>query len=550
MPAAESLSILSPTPSMDLGHQFRLSYLLSLNAITCGLELCTSAAFSYIPPMLLKAGFSEGSMSLVMGLGPILALIIVPFLGVISDRCTSRYGRRRPFIFYLSIGTIITLIIIPYGSSIGMINLAIAVIILDFCTQACYTPFEALLSDSCTNPHQHNRSFTVFSFMTSIGGCIGYWLTSIDWKQTRWGTFFDKDEKAVFAILLIIFGTAAVVSLILANDTPAKRTNVIKNPITSDNVLRTKDMKELTERIDKYLQKSTIDNLNNTKTPSLNGDVPFHVLISDGPVMYANNLQSTNLLHNLVKTRTRITHCNLLVKLAVRILPASAVRNIQELYQSVVTMPHVLARLWVAHFVTTTAVMGFKLFFTDFVATAIYRGSPDATAASHIQYLYDVGVRMGSWGLLLHGITAAIYSACLEALVSTIGTRRTYMFGIITFTLAIGLIVFTRNLTMVLWLAAVTGCAYATVTALPYTLLTMYHENIPKYYADLPIESRHLHGKGADVAMLDSAFFLSETISAILFGFLVHYTGSTTVYMICSAGFGVFGCYYVSKIHY
>jgi len=30
--------------------------LLMLNAIVCGLEFCASAAFCYIPPLLLKAG--------------------------------------------------------------------------------------------------------------------------------------------------------------------------------------------------------------------------------------------------------------------------------------------------------------------------------------------------------------------------------------------------------------------------------------------------------------------------------------------------------------
>ena len=33
-----------------------LTYLVMLNAIVCGLEFCASAAFCYIPPMLLKAG--------------------------------------------------------------------------------------------------------------------------------------------------------------------------------------------------------------------------------------------------------------------------------------------------------------------------------------------------------------------------------------------------------------------------------------------------------------------------------------------------------------
>ncbi|XP_070556499.1 solute carrier family 45 member 3-like [Ptychodera flava] len=547
MPATDTVSILTATPSLGLGHDFRLSYLLSLNSIICGLELCTSAAFSYIPPMLLKAGFSEGSMSFVMGLGPVFALILVPLLGVYSDQCTSRYGRRRPFIFYFSVGTIVTLVIIPYGSATGKISLALAVIVLDFCTQACYTPFEALLSDCCTNPQQHNRCFTVFSFMTSIGGCIGYWLTSIDWTQTRWGTQFSKPEKAVFSILLVIFTSAAVTSLLLARDTPAKPCSSTK-PTIHKHDTRTKDMSDLTEKIDKYLQKSSISKFGESK--SSNGDLSMKILISDGPVFYGNDINGRNLLHNLVKTRTKISNMGLLSRAARKLLPDAVVRNIQELQQSVITMPAVLARLWTAHFVTTTAIMGFKLFFTDFVGTAIFNGNPDAAEGSESQNLYDAGVRMGSWGLLLHGITAAIYSACLEALVSTVGTRRTYMFGIFTFAVATSFIVFTRNMTMVLWLSALTGCAYATVTALPYTLLTTYHENLDRYYMDLSVDKQHLHGKGTDVALLDSAYFLSETVSAFLFGLLVHWTGTTAIYMVCSAIFAFMGCVYVLRISY
>jgi len=33
--------------------------LLMLNAIVCGLEFCASAAFCYIPPLLLKAGIRQ-----------------------------------------------------------------------------------------------------------------------------------------------------------------------------------------------------------------------------------------------------------------------------------------------------------------------------------------------------------------------------------------------------------------------------------------------------------------------------------------------------------
>jgi len=43
-------AVVKPTMMMSLID------LLMLNAIVCGLEFCASAAFCYIPPLLLKAG--------------------------------------------------------------------------------------------------------------------------------------------------------------------------------------------------------------------------------------------------------------------------------------------------------------------------------------------------------------------------------------------------------------------------------------------------------------------------------------------------------------
>ena len=53
--------------------------------------------------------------------------------------------------------------------------------------------------------------------------------------------------------------------------------------------------------------------------------------------------------------------------------------------------------------------MAHGMFYTDFVATAVYGGQPDAPPGSDYDLLFDEGVRMGSWGLLLHSITGIIH---------------------------------------------------------------------------------------------------------------------------------------------
>ena len=43
--------------------------LIRINALVWGLELSASAAFTCVPPLLLKCGFSETNMSFILGVG-------------------------------------------------------------------------------------------------------------------------------------------------------------------------------------------------------------------------------------------------------------------------------------------------------------------------------------------------------------------------------------------------------------------------------------------------------------------------------------------------
>ena len=48
-----------------------------------------------------------------LGLG--LGLLFIPLIGSASDQCNSSYGRRRPFIWLLSLGVLLALLIIPHA---------------------------------------------------------------------------------------------------------------------------------------------------------------------------------------------------------------------------------------------------------------------------------------------------------------------------------------------------------------------------------------------------------------------------------------------------
>lgn len=65
----------------------------------------------------------EASLSLVLGVGAILALFANPFFGKLSDRTTSRLGMRRPWLLFGAIGGTVSLVIIATAGSIPLILL-------------------------------------------------------------------------------------------------------------------------------------------------------------------------------------------------------------------------------------------------------------------------------------------------------------------------------------------------------------------------------------------------------------------------------------------
>lgn len=68
-----------------------------------GREFCYAVEAAYVTPVLLSVGLPRSLYSTVWLLSPILGFLLQPVVGLASDHCRARWGRRRPYILTLGI---------------------------------------------------------------------------------------------------------------------------------------------------------------------------------------------------------------------------------------------------------------------------------------------------------------------------------------------------------------------------------------------------------------------------------------------------------------
>lgn len=249
--------------------------------IICGIEFAYSAETAFVSPILLSIGIEHKHMTLVWALSPLIAFFVSPILGSISDRCNSRFGRRRPIIAVLSIGLVLGLILAPWGRDIGAllgdngtvtvanltnddptnyeyktVNVAdksnsfywailftvLGTMLLDFNADNCQTPSRAYLLDVCL-PEEQGHALSTFTLMSGVGGCMGYALGAINWDNTIFANLIGDNIKTVFTLVTIIFVCAMLCTITSFREIPLKlmESDEMLRPVTQVAVKKEKE---------------------------------------------------------------------------------------------------------------------------------------------------------------------------------------------------------------------------------------------------------------------------------------------------------------------
>ncbi|HZK35294.1 MAG TPA: MFS transporter, partial [Bacillota bacterium] len=165
--------------------------------------------YDNIIPLILKNTFGIGETltGAIMAIDNVLALVMLPFFGALSDKVDTRLGKRTPFIISGTFMAVISMAFLPLADSLKslpMFFIALGIVLMAMSTYR--SPAVALMPDLTPKPLR-SKANAVINLMGALGGLFA--LIAIRFLTVEIG--LDKNYTWVFmSVALLMVVTVAI----------------------------------------------------------------------------------------------------------------------------------------------------------------------------------------------------------------------------------------------------------------------------------------------------------------------------------------------------
>ncbi|MED6118208.1 general substrate transporter [Stylosanthes scabra] len=183
-PHAEEPTVAPPT------HQSSpLRKIITVATLAIGIQFVWALQLTILTPYVQILGTPHMWVSFIWLCGPISGIIVQPLVGFYSDRCTSRFGPRRPFIIAGTLSVVFASFLVGYAADIGhslgnsdeatLRPRTIAVFIMgfwiiDFANNLLQGPCRAFIADLAAGHHSKTRTgYAFYTLFTAVGNILG-----------------------------------------------------------------------------------------------------------------------------------------------------------------------------------------------------------------------------------------------------------------------------------------------------------------------------------------------------------------------------------------
>jgi maltose/moltooligosaccharide transporter len=145
--------------------------ILNMNFGFFGIQFSFGLQQSSMSPIYSYLGADEASLPLLWLAGPVTGLLVQPIVGAMSDRTTSRWGRRTPYFMIGALLCSLGLLVMPFSPALWFA--ASLLWILDAANNVTMEPYRAYVSDRL-DKSQHSLGFLTQSAFTGLAQTLAY----------------------------------------------------------------------------------------------------------------------------------------------------------------------------------------------------------------------------------------------------------------------------------------------------------------------------------------------------------------------------------------
>ncbi|KAL8133252.1 hypothetical protein AgCh_008635 [Apium graveolens] len=217
--------------------------LILISAIAAGVQFGWALQLSLLTPYVQLLGIPHTWSAYIWLCGPVSGMFVQPIVGYYSDRCTCKFGRRRPFIIGGACFVACAVFLIGFAADIGyaagddlskkfksrsIVVFVVGFWILDVANNMLQGPCRALLADLCKDDTARIRSCNVFfSFFMAVGNILGYAAGSYEnlykvfsFSKTDACDVYCANLKSCFIIAIIFLMAITILATSLVHEKP------------------------------------------------------------------------------------------------------------------------------------------------------------------------------------------------------------------------------------------------------------------------------------------------------------------------------------------
>ena len=494
-----------------MSARLSLARIFAVCAGSASVDLIIAVGGAYFAPVLYDGDVVSGEYgSMLLVFSPLLVLVFQNYLGSASDRCSLRWGRRKPFILALTVLFLLGLTLFPFADDltnlsdnsgvqqwIFIVTILTSTTLIDFNVLSIQVPLRAFLLDVLL-PQQVVTGNLVYPMLALLGATVGFGIGSVNWSSIfGLSNSLSIQLKFVCGFSILITISLTLITLCSVKEQLPQQDGEVKQG-PSDLTPNTTNVNHGDEK------KATAET-----SSSQNFLEVFLSYDNITRIPYGGKLPDTPKEHN----------------------------NCCAIYNSVVDnicfirfMSSSTAVLFLSVFFIMVVFTSQMIFFTHYVGEVIFNGDVFAPENSTAYKNYTDGIKMGSLILAVSSTSGFFMLLLLRPAIKYLGIRLLFILPFILMMVQSSILIITHNLIVAIILSPAIYTSLLQYLTFPHILILMYQTEGLLLRRSWPYSYTNLMGRSCSLIIIASQ--LGKITSLMLNGPLMVAYGSAVSVMI------------------